>query len=211
MCLSIGVNLMPMRRKIIDDSDCDLPSSTIKRSKDAGEGTVAIIVLSSDESDNDMGDTADVADAEIRVGSENPQPATAAVGSNENSLRSVDVEPAHMNALQFAAMFGRFPTPAQCAAARAVNAITPLVQHKDPEGDLEVDDGYLWNALPPKTSQFLDLEAVCVDDSSSGSSGYDDSEDELTPGFVDDLEAEKENLSEDDVELLQRFLPLTAK
>jgi hypothetical protein len=197
-----------MRRKIIDDSDCDPPPNPIKCRKDACEGTV-VIQVSSGYSGDDSGAAAEALGSTIGEGCDRLQPASAAVSSTLESRCTVDVAPASMNALQFAAKFGRFPTQAECAAALAVNADTPLVQHVDPVP--EVDDGFLWNAVPAKTCQYLDLEAVCADETSSGSSACGDSEGELTPGFVDDLEAEKENLSTDDASLLQRFFPHTAK
>ncbi len=102
---------------------------------------------------------------------------------------------------EFAGKFGHFPGPDDSAM------IVAVAEHPVPE----VDDGFLWNAVPAKSCQYLDLEAVCADETSSGSSACGDSEGELTPGFVDDLEAEKENLSTDDALLLQRFFPHTAK
>jgi hypothetical protein len=197
---------MPMRRKIIDDSDCDPPAPPSKRINAAGDGTAVLVVISSDDSDSGCSDS-EAREATICEGTERPYPASASVKSRTSPQRSVAAAPADLNALQYAARFGRFPSPAECHAAREVNFNTPLVQNDEPE----VDNGYLWNAVPPKSSQYLDLEAACMDETTSGSSACTDSEDELTPGFVDDFETEKENLSTDDVSLLQRFFPHTAK
>jgi hypothetical protein len=120
---------------------------------------------------------------------------------------------AMLSPLQFAGRFGRFPSPGECGPA--VPAVDdddlPLVQ---PVAigmvvDADLHDGNLWNAVPPRTSQFLDLEAVCTDDTSSGLSSISDGE--LSPGFVSDCEAEKENLTKDDLALLERFFPHTSK
>jgi hypothetical protein len=97
-----------------------------------------------------------------------------------------------------------------------VNGDTPLVQHVPAaaavnEDDPVADDGYLWNAVPPSGCQYLDLEAHCMDDTSSGSSGGSDSDRGLTPGFVDDEVAENDNLNASDVAVLQRFFPHTAR
>ena len=86
----------------------------------------------------------------------------------------------------------------------------PMVVVPAPAANAEVhdgDDGYLWNAVPAHVSQFLDLEATCMDDTSSGSS--DGSDGVLSPGFIDDVEAEKENITAADAELLQRMFPHT--
>jgi hypothetical protein len=177
-CPAGSFNTMPMRRKIIHDSDCDTPTpsppadhSGVKPDAkigrhDADEGVV--IVLSDSES----------------------PPATGAEAVVECKI--------HMNALQFAAQFGRFPKIAENAAARAERLAA--------SADTADDDGFLWNAVPPSTSQYLDLEAVC-DDSSAGSSGSSDRS--LTPGFVDDIEAEKEHITKDELQVLRRFFPHT--
>ena len=103
------------------------------------------------------------------------------------------------NPLLFAAQHGHFPTADDVPLVGVPAAIA-----EDPDGD----DGYLWNAVPAHVAQFLDLEAAC-EDTSSGSS--DVSEGELSPGFIDDMEPEKENITVEDVELLQRMFPHTYK
>jgi hypothetical protein len=105
------------------------------------------------------------------------------------------------NPLQFAATHGHFPTADDVPMVGVTAASDAAV--------LDCDDGYLWNAVPPTVCQYLDLEAACVDDTSSGSS--DGSDGELTPGFIDDIEPEKENIAVEDVELLRRMFPKTYK
>ncbi len=103
------------------------------------------------------------------------------------------------NPLHFAAEFGHFPTADDVPMVGIPAAQDAVV--------LDGDDGYLWNAVPASVRQFLDLEAACVDDTSSGSS--DGSDGELSPGFIDDIEPEKENITVEDVQLLQRMFPKT--
>jgi hypothetical protein len=105
------------------------------------------------------------------------------------------------NPLHFAAQHGHFPTADDVPMVGVPAASDAAV--------LDGDDGYLWNSIPPTVRQFLDLEAACVDDTSSGSS--DGSDGELTPGFIDDIEPEKENITVEDVELLHRMFPKTYK
>ena len=103
------------------------------------------------------------------------------------------------NPLHFAAEFGHFPTPDDVPMVGIPAAQDAAV--------LDVNDGYLWNAVPASVRQYLDLEATCVSDTSSGSS--DGSDGELSPGFIDDIEPEKENITVEDVKLLQRMFPKT--
>jgi hypothetical protein len=168
---------MPIRRRIIHDSDCDSPSPP----PDAGTAQVpcpspklpihvndgVVVFISSDSSDNSDSDAA-----------------TFPV----------------MTPLQFAGKFGRFPRPEDSAMVTAAD-------EAGDEHDADGADGYLWNAVPPISNQFLDLEAVCVDDSSSGTSG--DSEGELSPGFVNDDTEGDAAMSPADMELLQRHFPHT--
>ena len=105
------------------------------------------------------------------------------------------------NPLNYAARHGRFP------AADDVPLVGPLAASE--AAGLDGDDGYLWNTVPVSVPQYLDLEAACVDDTSSGSS--DGSDGELSPGFIDDLEPEKENITAEDMALLQRRFPHTFK
>jgi hypothetical protein len=104
------------------------------------------------------------------------------------------------NPLLFAAQHGHFPS-----ADDVPMVVVPAANAADHDGD----DGYLWNAVPAHVHQYLDLEAACVDDTSSGSS--DGSDGVLSPGFIDDIELEKENITAADVELLQRMFPHTYK
>jgi hypothetical protein len=274
-----SLNEMPLHRKIIHDSDCDSPSP--RPSEDAAipmtspkrsclfEGGV-VIILSSD-SEEDAGTlplaTASAADAHFTI----PPFQRAAMTEDDvddlplvasdatDSACSQQIAP--LTPLQFAGRFGRFPTPAECAAAMLAvdvdvlplvephaaatassaapqsapltplafagrfgrfpspaecGAAIPAVDDDDlplvgPDAEIvadDFDDGNLWNAVPPRSSQFMDLEAAC-DDTTSGSSS--DCDGELTPGFVSDGEAAKENLSNHERALLERFLPRTSK
>lgn len=95
----------------------------------------------------------------------------------------------------YAAKYGRFPVK---GASR-----TPppqlLIQTQE--------DGYLWNALPPVTSQFLDNEAAHGGSTSSGSTGESDGS--LSDGFID--KEAVPDFSTDEQATLEKFFPLTAK
>jgi hypothetical protein len=231
--------VMPLRRKIIHDSDCDSPSpppavedhrsmTSPKRCRSQEQEEGVVIILSSD-SEDDAGaqphPTPTPAASQLATLTpfqfaakfgRFPTPAECTATSNPNPAAS---QQDTLTPFQFAAKFGRFPTPAECGApeqAAVADDDLPLVEPAaiDPAPAVvaeppHVDEGNLWNAVPPRSSQYMDLEAVCMDDDSTGSS--DGSDGELSPGFVDDCEAEKENLSSDDVALLKRFFPRTAK
>jgi hypothetical protein len=131
----------------------------------------------------------------IVISSEDSEPGSP---QSDNPDQVVDLPV--WNPLQFAAKFGRFP-----AADDVPMVGMPAAMAEVRDGD----DGYLWNAVPATVSQYLDLEATCMDDTSSGSS--DGSDGELSPGFIDDVEPEQENISAADAELLQRLFPHTYK
>lgn len=198
---------MPLRHRKIHDSDCDSPpplppdesqddTPASKIGRCCSEGSVVIII--SDDSDSDHLDASQVA------------------------VAAQDVRPV-MNPLHFAAKFGRFPSPDDWPLVASfpesrVNGDKDAFQEAgddvddddidDDHHDADDSDGNLWNAVPP-VQRFLDLEAQCSDDTSSGSSYSSDGE--LTPGFVDDLLAEQENISGEDIAYWQRHFPRTLK
>jgi len=102
-----------------------------------------------------------------------------------------------MSPFLYAAKYGRFPVKG------AIPSRTPppqlLIQTQE--------DGYLWNALPPVTSQFLDNEAGHGGSTSSGSTGESDGS--LSDGFID--KEAVPDFSTDEQATLEKFFPLTAK
>lgn len=176
-----------MRRRRIHDSDDESPIPPTEPAK-AGTAELSCPLVTKR--------SCTVAEGAVIVVISDSEDSRCGEGSSDSQTG-----PPLLTALEFAGKFGHFPGPDDSAM------IVAVAEHPVPE----VDDGFLWNAVPAKSCQYLDLEAVCADETSSGSSACGDSEGELTPGFVDDLEAEKENLSTDDALLLQRFFPHTAK
>jgi hypothetical protein len=176
--LSTFVNIaMPLHRKIIHDSDCDSPSPV------PHAGTAH--------------DPCPSPKLSIPVN----EGVVVFISSDSSDGSDSEAAPFHvMTSLQFAGKFGRFPGPEDSAM------VTTAVEVED-QHVADGSDGYLWNAVPPSSSQYLDLEAVCVDDSSSGTSG--DSEGELSPGFVDDDAAGDAAMSPADMELLKSHFPHT--
>ena len=75
-----------------------------------------------------------------------------------------------------------------------------------PEGTQQ-EDGFLWNARPPFTSQYLATEAAYGDTSSSGSTGTSDGS--LSDDFVE--KGTSPRFTCDEAMELQRYFPLTAK
>ena len=185
---------MPMRRKIIHDT-----SSSSSPPRLLGH-QVPGFPAQSDPSDHSSPPAAKLvrraAEGRVEIvviSSDDSEP----VSPQHVTLDQAQVLPV-WNPLLFAAQHGHFPS-----ADDVPLVVVPAANAADHDGD----DGYLWNAVPAHVSQFLDLEATCMDDTSSGSS--DGSDGELSPGFIDDVEAEKENITAADVELLQRMFPHT--
>ena len=211
---------MPLRRKIIHDTSSD---SSPPRSSGRQLPEAAAVLVPRDGSTSSVSDREGAVPAAKldRPSSSLPSPVPkldrrAAEGrvqiieiSSDDSVSGSPppddqdrlVHPPVFNPLLYAARHGRFP------AADDVPLVGPLAASE--AAALDGGDGYLWNSVPVTVPQYLDLEAACVDDTSSGSS--DGSDGELSPGFIDDLEPEKENITAEDMALLQRRFPLTFK
>ena len=102
-----------------------------------------------------------------------------------------------MSPFLYAAKFGHFPAK----PATASDAPKPQ-PHIVPE-----DVGYLWNAQPPATSQYLNLEAAHGDSTSPGSTGS--SEGSLSDSaFIDKGSAD---YTEEELVTLQQFFPVTSR
>lgn len=195
---------MPMRRKIIHDTSS---SSSPPRSLGLQvSGPDAQLFPSDDSTAPLASERAEPAAKVIRreaagrvevivISSDDSEPV-----SPQPDIQDQAVELPVWNPLHFAAQHGHFPS-----ADDVPMVGVPAANAEENDGD----DGYLWNAVPAHVSQFLDLEAACMDDTTSGSS--DGGDGELTPGFIDDIEPEKQNITAEDVELLRRIFPRTYK
>ena len=169
-----------MRRRRIHDSDDDSPPP--RAALDSAESS-GLPVTQRCKSDSEGGVILISSDSE---------------GSCDGEESGGSAGPELLTPLQFAGKFGHFPGVEDAAMIAVVI---------EPEIDID-GDGNLWNAVPPKTCQYLDLEAVCADDTSSGSSASDG---EMTPGFVDDVDEVKENVSPDDLAFMQMYFPRTLR
>ena len=100
-----------------------------------------------------------------------------------------------VNPFAYAMKFGKFPRPVPCQQP-----------HQQPP-EL-ADTGYLWNAVPPKTSQYLDLEAAHVgSDISEGSTGS--SEGSLDDEDFIDKESPPDIHTAEELQMLQKLFPKT--
>lgn len=130
------------------------------------------------------------------------------VSSDEGSSDSADpvsrkarklaVRQAHqpINPFTYAMQHGKFPQP------------EPGTAQQHHEHALLTDPGYLWNAVPPRTCQYLDLEAVHAgSDTSEGSTGSSDGS-LSDPSFID-KETKQDTQTTEERELLQRLFPKT--
>ena len=169
-----------MRRRRIHDSDDDSPPP--RAALDSAESS-GLPVTQRSKSDSEG--------VVILISSDSE-------GSCDGEESGGSAGPELLTPLQFAGKFGHFPGVEDAAMIAVVI---------EPEIDID-GDGNLWNAVPPKTCQYLDLEAVCADDTSSGSSASDG---EMTPGFVDDVDEVKENVSPDDLAFMQMYFPRTLR
>jgi hypothetical protein len=101
------------------------------------------------------------------------------------------------NPLTYAMKNGKFPKPTII-----------LLEHRQ-EHQMLTDPGYLWNALPPRYSQYLDMEAAHEGSTTSGSTGS--SEGSLSDADFIVKDDPHENVTEEELQELQRLFPKTFK
>ena len=110
----------------------------------------------------------------------------------------------------FAAKHGYFPKKTDIAPAPTLHQPPqppPEVQPPPPLPAL-FDDGYLWNARPPTTSQFLDNEASHGQSQSSGTTGSSDGSLD-DPDFID--KDEEPDYNSEEHAIMQQLFPLTSR
>jgi hypothetical protein len=104
--------------------------------------------------------------------------------------------PAPANPFTYAMQHGKFPKP------------EPGTLQQHPAPSMLTDPGYLWNAVPKKTCQYLDMEAVHAgSDISEGSTGTSDGS--LSDSSFIDKETPQDSETAENRELLQRMFPKT--
>lgn len=104
---------------------------------------------------------------------------------------------AAVNPFVYAMQHGKFPKTQP-------TPMSPMQQR--PEPPMLTDPGYLWNAVPPKTSQYLDLEAAHAgSETSEGSTGSSDGS-LSDPDFID---KEQDSHTAEDRSLLEKLFPKT--
>ena len=110
----------------------------------------------------------------------------------------------------FAAKHGHFPKKTAIATAPTdpqPSQPPPEVQPPPPLPAL-FDDGYLWNARPPMSSQYLDNEAAHGKSSSSGTTGSSDGSLD-DPDFID--KDDEPEFSAEEQAIMQQLFPLTSR
>ncbi len=101
-----------------------------------------------------------------------------------------------VNPFVYAMQHGKFPDA------------LPASEHPRPEPPELVDTGNLWNAVPPKTSQYLDLESAHVgSETSEGCTGT--SQGSLSDEDFIDKETPADTHSAEDLQVLQTLFPKT--
>lgn len=113
----------------------------------------------------------------------------------------------------FAAKHGYFPKKTDIAPAPALPqpaqpAQPPPEVHPPPPLPAMFDDGYLWNARPPTSSQFLENEASHGHSQSSGTTGSSDGSLD-DPDFID--KDEEPDYNHEEQAMMKQLFPLTYK
>ena len=123
----------------------------------------------------------------------NTQPQNVTVNIATTAAITSTTDP--VNPFTYAMQYGKFPRPVPCQQPRK----------QPPE---LADTGYLWNAVPPRTCQYLDLEAAHVgSDISEGSTGS--SEGSLDDAEFIDKETPPDIQTAEELQMLQRLFPKT--
>ena len=99
-----------------------------------------------------------------------------------------------MSPFLYAAQHGHFPP-------KSAGPSAPRPQHPT------LDDGNLWNARPPVTSQYLEMEAAHMGSTTSGSTGASDGS-LSDPDFIDRATP---NFSREDSATLQQLFPIASR
>ena len=196
--------MQPLRRRRIiidDDSDSDERGGPVTQAiptppdvAPAEAPAVDLLTVSSDSGSSDSADPISRKARKIscRIAAQRASEANAA------AQRASEANAAALFQFQYAAKHGHFPK--NCPAV-------PRPPKQQPEESTQ-DDGFLWNARPPASSQYLQNEAAHGDSSTSGTSGS--SEGSLDDdNFID--KDTSPTFSAADVNQLQLFFPVTSK
>ena len=116
--------------------------------------------------------------------------------SDESKAEAAPQSDPAENPFAYAMLHGHFPTPAK----------TTQQQRPEPLGLTE--EGFLWNAVPPRYCQYLDMEAAHGSSTSSGSTGSSDGS--LSDDFIekDDPQA---LYAANELRYLAKYFPKTFK
>lgn len=191
------------RRRIIivDDSDsdeCGGPApQAIMTPPDAAPAAAPAVDLDSDFASDDLPDICSSS------GSESNDPDDP-ISRKARKLALLSVaqradgdgraQAALMSPFLYAAQHGHFPP-------KSAGPSAPRPQHPT------LDDGNLWNARPPATSQYLEMEAVHMGSTTSGSTGASDGS-LSDPDFIDRATP---NFSREDSATLQQLFPIASR
>ena len=119
-----------------------------------------------------------------------------ASGSSDSDESQDLAPPPAVNPFHYAMQHGRFPDAA------------PTTQQQRPEPVELADTGYLWNAVPPRSCQFLELEATQMDsDTSEGSTGSSDGS--LHDDNFIDKDPARDSHTAEELQVLQTLFPKT--
>lgn len=192
------------RRRVVDTSESDESAADqVNRKQPLSElqNPQELVDVSSDERSSES--ATDLVQRKQSPEPQNPQEQSE-VSSDEGSSDSADpvsrkarklaVRMAQkMNPFTYAMKHGKFPQPTH--------------QQRTEHPHLS-DPGYLWNALPPRNCQYLDLEASHAgSDTSEGSTGSSDGS--LADTNFIDKETPPDTPTAEELQMLQRFFPKT--
>jgi hypothetical protein len=169
----------------MDSSDSDADKNPREEPK---EGASAVVIfISSDSESSDRSGSCE---------SDSSKSEQAEFPDAPHNDEQPDTDPQPVSLFTYAMRHGKFPNKRSHGARQQLN----------PEPPLLTDEGFLWNAVPRRTSKYLANEAVHSGSTSSGTTGTSDGD--LSDDFVANDDPQDKPAVED-LEMLAKFFPKT--
>ena len=173
------------RRRVMFTSDSDSDKNPRQEPKEGA--TAVVIIISSDSESSDRSGSCE---------SDSLASAQAEVQAAPHDDEQPNSDPQPVDLFTYAMQHGKFPNKSSHGARKQLK----------PEPPLLTEEGYLWNAVPRRTSKYLDNEAVHSGSTSSGTTGTSDGF--LSDDFVVNDDPQDKPATED-LEMLAKFFPKT--
>ena len=203
--LNCVANMIPAKRqhpRIVDSSDEDEPAIVASSDTEQQFRGLPHVHLPTPQEHQNLQDLPEMSSDAGSSDSDDPVSRKARklamiMRQQQQHQPQVPTTAAAVNPFVYAMLHGKFPKTQP-------TPMSPMQQV--PEPPMLTDPGYLWNAVPPKTCQYLDLEAAHAgSETSEGSTGSSDGSLD-DPDFIDKVQ---DSHTAEDRSLLEKLFPKT--